>query len=89
MRIIYCHLQLFSNDQMIHVIDTEAGVTHYRKVDIEDLSQAICALANEYEVENIKFSGTGSVCASAWVEEIRSTLALNYQNNNIIVEVVE
>lgn len=88
MRIIYCNLQLFSNDQMIHIIDTDTGVTHYQKVDIEDLPQAICALANEYGVENVKLSGTGSVYADAWAEEIRSALALNYQNNNIIVEVV-
>lgn len=88
MCIIYCNLQLFSNDQMIHVVDTESGITHYVKADIEDVVRTICALTGQYDVKNIKLSGTGSVYANAWATEIEGALALNYGNNNINVEVI-
>lgn len=87
MRMIFCNIQLFSNDQMVQVID-ESGTIHYQKVDIEKLIPAICANAIEFDVDNIKLSGSGHVYANAWADEIRTALALNYSNKNIIVEVV-
>jgi hypothetical protein len=52
------------------------------------LIPAICANAIEFDVDNIKLSGSGQVYANAWADEIRTALALNYSNKNIIVEVV-
>lgn len=88
MRMIFCNIQLFSNDQMIQVIDDEGGLIHYRKVDIDDLTQMLCVMSGEFDVDNIKISGSGSVYAEAWAEEIRNALKMNYSNRNIIVEVV-
>ena len=88
MRMIFCNIQLFSNDQMIQVIDETGGITHYRKVDIEDLVKMLCTMAGEFDVDSIKLSGSGSVYANAWADEVRTALKLNYSNKNITVEVV-
>ena len=88
MRIIFCNIQLFSNDQMIQVIDENGGIIHYRKVDIDDLIKMLCVTAGEFDVDNIKLSGSGSVYANAWANELRTALKLNYSNKNITVEVV-
>ncbi len=88
MRMIFCNIQLFSNDQMLQVIDENGDTTHYRKVDIEDLVKMICVTAGEFDVDSIKLSGAGSVYTQAWANEIRIALALNYANKNITVEVV-
>ena len=87
MRMIFCNIQLFSNDQVIQVID-DSGTIHYQKVDIEDLVRAICANAGEFDVDSIKLTGGGNVYAHAWADEVRTALALNYSNKNIIVEVI-
>ena len=88
MRMIFCNIQLFSNDQMIQVIDETGNITHYRKVDIEDLIKMLCVMAGEFDVDNIKLSGSGSVYANAWADELRTALKLNYSNKNIEVEVI-
>ena len=88
MRIIFCNIQLFSNDQMIQVIDETGSIIHYRKIDIEDLVQMLCVTAGEFDADNIKLSGSGSVYVNAWADEVRAALKLNYSNKNITVEVV-
>ena len=88
MRMIFCNIQLFSNDQVIQVIDETGNITHYRKVDIEDLIKMLCVMAGEFDVDNIKLSGSGSVYANAWADELRTALKLNYANKNIEVEVI-
>ena len=88
MRMIFCNIQLFSNDQMIQVIDETGGITHYRKVDIEDLVRMLSMMAGEFDVDSIKLSGSGSVYVNAWADEVRTALKLNYSNKNITVEVV-
>ena len=86
MRIIACNIQLFSCDQMLYVLEGNKPI-HARKVDIEDLVRAICALAGEYEATQIKLSGA-NVYALAWAEEIKTAYALNYGKNNLEVEII-
>ena len=88
MRIIFCNIQLFSNDQMIQVIDETGGIAHYRKVDIDDLVPMLSTMVGEFDVDSIKLSGSGSVYIDAWADEVRNALKLNYSNKNITVEVV-
>lgn len=87
MRVIVCNLQMFSNDQMIQVIDTEGGHIFYQKVDIESLPEAVCALAKEYGIENVKLYG--GRFAEALVESIKEFNELTYSSNNIEIEVIE
>ena len=86
MRVIFCNIQLFSCDQMIYVIEDGQQI-HARKVDIEDVVPAICALAGEFNATQIKLHGQ-NVYANAWAEEIKTAYALNYGNNNIDIEVI-
>ena len=88
MRMIFCNIQLFSNDQMIQVIDETGNITQYCKVDIEDLVKMLCTMAGELDIDSIKLSGSGGVYTNAWADELRTALKLNYSNKNIIVEVV-
>ena len=88
MSIIFCNIQLFSYDQMVHVINAAGNTIHCRKVDIEQLVPALCAMADEFNADNIKLSSSGSVYTNSWANEVRSALAMNYSNKNITVEVV-
>ena len=86
MQVIVCNLQKFSNDQMVQIIDTDKGVVHFRKVDIENLPKVICALSKEYGIDNVQLGG--GVFAEPWADEIVKTYNLNYGANNIEVGVI-
>ena len=87
MRVILCNVQMFSNDQMIQVIDTDRDYVYYQKVDIENLPEAICTLAKEHGIENVKLSG--GRYAELWASAVLETNEMNYgSNNNLIVEVM-
>lgn len=88
MQIILCNVQMFSNDQIVHVYDTEKNQTVFaQKADIENLPSAICAIANTHGVSEVKLGGQ-TMYAMPLVEEIKTTYALNYGNNIINVEVI-
>lgn len=88
MQIILCNVQMFSNDQMVHVYDTEKKQTVFaQKADIKDLPSAICAIANTHGVSEVRLSGQ-TMYAMPLVEEIKTAYALNYGNNIINVEVM-
>lgn len=88
MRLILCNVQMFSNDQMIHVYDTEKKQTIFaQKVDIDNLPSAICALANQHGTTEVRLSGVGQYSLPL-VDEIKTTYALNYSNNILNVEVM-
>lgn len=88
MRVILCNIQMFSNDQMIYVHDTEKNQTIFaQKADIENLPSAICAIASHNGVSEVRLSGQYNY-ALPLVEEIKTTYALNYGNNILNVEVL-
>lgn len=88
MQMILCNIQLFSNDQMIYIYDTEKKQTVFaQKADVEDLSGTICAIANCHGVSEVRLSGQ-SMYTAPFAEEIKTTYALNYGNNIINVEVM-
>ena len=88
MRIIVCNIQPFSNDQYIQVIDMDQPGTNFcQKVDLEQLPQAVCKLAGDYEVNKVMLHG-GRFC-DLWACQIKETYALNYGIiNNFEVEVI-
>lgn len=87
MPIIYCNIQLFSCDQMIYVIDEQGDQVYAQKVDIEDLAEAIGALATERAINKVKISGS-QVYTMAWAEQIQSAYALKYGKNDLEIEVL-
>ena len=88
MRVILCNIQMFSNDQMIHVYDIEKKQTIFaQKVDIDNLPSAICALASQHGTTEVRLSGAVQYSLPL-VDEIKTTYALNYSNNILNVEVM-
>ena len=88
MCVIVCNIQMFSNDQMIQIYDTEKQQTVFaQKADIENLSDNICAIAIRYGITEVKLSGHAAY-AMPVAEEIKTADALNYHNNSINVEVI-
>lgn len=88
MRVILCNIQMFSNDQMVQVFDTDENrVVYAQKVDIENLTPMICALANQLGIQEVRLSGSTQY-ALPYMEEIKTVYSLNYGNNNINVEVL-
>lgn len=88
MRVILCNIQMFSNDQMVQVFDTDENrVVYAQKVDVENLTPMICALANQLGIQEVRLSGSTQY-ALPYMEEIKTVYSLNYGNNNINVEVL-
>ena len=88
MQVILCNIQMFSNDQMIQVFDTnENRVIYAQKVDVEDLTPMICAVANKFGIKEIRLSGS-TYYALPYIEEIKTAYSLNYGNNIVNVEVL-
>ena len=88
MRIIVCNIQMFSNDQIIQTYDTEQKqATFAQKVDIDNLPGAICALANQYGITEVRLGSSGQYSLPL-VDEIKTTYALNYSNKTLNVEVI-
>ena len=58
MRIIVCNIQMFSNDQMIYVFDTETKENIFaQKVDLNSIPDVVCALAHQYGTTEVKLHG--------------------------------
>ena len=88
MRIIVCNVQMFSNDQMIYVYDLEKKQTVFaQKADISNLSDIICALANQHGATEVRLSGTNQYSLQL-VDEIKTTYALKNNSNILNVEVM-
>ena len=87
MLVIYCNLQLFSCDQMIYILDENGQQVYAQKVDIEDVSRAICAIAGERDIDKVRLSGN-RVYLQAWADQIKMTYSLNYGKNELEVEII-
>lgn len=86
MQIILCDISLFTYNQPIYILDNEKIVTEYR-VDIEEVSNTICALAYKNNITNIKLRGQ-SIYIDSWIAEIKTTYSLNYGKNDLEIEVI-
>lgn len=88
MRVIICHIQMFANNQLIQVYDTETQQPIYaQQIDLNSLPEAICALATQFGVEEVKLHGD-TAFNSLWAEEIKTTYALNHNFTTLNVEVI-
>lgn len=86
MQIIFCDISLFTYEQPIYILDNEKIMTEYR-VDIEEVPNAICALAYKNNITNIKLRGQ-SIYVDPWIAEIKTTYSLNYGKNDLEIEVI-
>ena len=79
MRVIVCNLQMFSNNQVIQVIDTNGHEVMTQRVEIDDMPRVISALASQNDIEKVILKG--GVFCEPWAEEIKQTYTLNYGKN--------
>jgi hypothetical protein len=86
MPIIFCDISLFTYEQPIYILDNEKIMTEYR-VDIEQVPEAICALAYKTNITNIKLRGQ-AIYTEPWINEIKTTYSLNYGKNDLEIEVI-
>lgn len=78
MRIIICNLQMFSNNQTIQIVDTEAGLMHSQTVDVNELPKMVCYLATKYSINDVKLFGAKNEYGEAFAEAIREAHELNF-----------
>lgn len=89
MRVIVCYLEPFSFNQAIRIYDTENNVVTYNNTtDITNLPKAVSALAGQNDIQKVIVKCTNKEYFEPWIEEIKTTYALNYNNNNLEIEVI-
>ena len=88
MYVIVCNIQMFSNDQMVYVINTDNNQEVFvQKISLNALPDVVCALANQYGATEVKLHGDVGF-NGLWAEEIKSTYALNHNFTTLNVEVL-
>lgn len=88
MCVIICNIQMFTNDQTLYVFDTNKHENVYaQKINLNNLPEAVCTLATQYGIEDVKLQGDVAF-NNLWAEEIKATNALNYNIGNLKVEVI-
>ena len=86
MPVIFCDVNLFSYNQPVMLADDEGNILQAYQFDIDELPQAICALAYKNGITNIKFRGQ-SLYIEPWINEIKTAYSLNYGQNDLEIEV--
>lgn len=87
MRMIICNVNLFSASA-VQVIDTDTNnIIFTQNVISDNIVPAICTLAKKLDINEIRISGNKTYTLG-FVEDIKSTYSLNYNSNNINVEVI-
>lgn len=88
MKRIYCELHLFDLNQKVYIVDTDTGEKEcVAMTTMEDLPEVISAISNEKKIGHVYLSGN-SVLGNAVSEDIVAYSKMNYNWNNIIVEVL-
>lgn len=89
MKKIFCELHIFDLEQKVYVIDDETGERDIVAITIaEELPAAISALSSEKQIPNVVLSGNFTY-SSLIGEDIIAYSKLNYNNNEIKVEVLK
>ena len=86
MQLIVCDMQMFSNNQLVQIVDSKTGPIFCQQVNINDLPLVICALAKERDIKEVRLRG--GRFAETWVEEIRDLNELKYGSNYMNIEVI-
>lgn len=89
MKKIYCELHMFDLNQRIFIVDPE---TEYKEqvamAPMEELPEVISAISSEQHINQVLFSGN-SIFGEAVSEDVVTYSKLNYNNNEIKVEVLK
>lgn len=89
MKRIYCELHLFDLNQKVYIVDTDTGEKECMAIaTMETLPEVISAVSNEKKINHVYLAGN-SVLGNAVSEDIVAYSKMNYNWNNIIVEVLK
>lgn len=89
MKKIYCELHMFDLNQRIFIVDPETGYKEQvAMVPMEELPEVISAISSEQHINQVLFSGN-SIFGEAVSEDVVTYSKLNYNNNEIKVEVLK
>ena len=89
MKRIYCELHLFDLNQKVYIVDTDTGEKECMAIaTMETLPEVISAVSNEKKINHVYLAGN-SVLGNAVSEDIIAYSKMNYNWNNIIVEVLK
>ena len=89
MKKIFCELHIFDLEQKVYVIDDETGERDIVAIAmVEELPAAISALSNDKQISNVVLS-CNFIYSSLVSEDIIAYSKLNYNNNEIKVEVLK
>ena len=89
MKKIFCDLHLFNLEHNVYVIDLDNNSTELiTTVSIEELPEIISAVCHSRNIDNILLQGN-SIYSSAIAEDIIAYSKINYNKNNLEIEVVK
>lgn len=89
MKKIYCELHMFDLNQRIFIVDPETGYKEQvAMAPMEELPEAISAISSEQHINQVLFAGN-SIFGKAVSEDVVTYSKLNYNNNEIKVEVLK
>lgn len=89
MKKIYCELHMFDLNQRIFIVDPETGYKEQvAMAPMEELPEVISAISSERHINQVLFAGN-SIFGEAVSEDVVTYSKLNYNNNEIKVEVLK
>ena len=89
MKKIYCELHMFDLNQTIYIVDPEVGTKEEIAIaTMEELPEVICAISNSKMINKVLLTGN-SIFGAAVSEDIVAYSKINYNSNNIEVEVMK
>lgn len=90
MKKIFCNVSMFDLEQLIYIIDDETdGKDIVAMSTIEELPATISALSNEMGIADVVLSGNIVTYNTLLSDNIIQYSKLNYNQNEIKVEVVK
>lgn len=90
MKKIFCNVNMFDLEQLIYIIDDETdGKDIVAMSTIEELPATISALSNEMGIADVVLSGNIVTYNTLLSDNIIQYSKLNYNQNEIKVEVVK
>lgn len=84
---ILCSLKPFTFAQKIMVFDNEGNLETTVSASVKDLPETLCEIANKYQCNKIKMSGS-KIYTKGFEEKIKGCYLAKYNKNDIEIEYI-
>ena len=89
MKRIYCDIRLFTLEQNVYIVNPATGDRALvASATLEELPEVISAISNDQSISKVLLTGN-SIFGQALAEDILAYSHMNYNWNNIEVEVLK